>query len=248
MDLKQFFRDNPKAAVAFSGGVDSAYLLYAAIKYGASVKAYYVKTAFQPQFELEDAKALAKLLGADMEVLTLDVLFSDAVTANPPDRCYHCKRVIFSAIREAAAADGFALLLDGTNASDDASDRPGMRALKELSVRSPLRECGLTKPEIRRLSREAGLFTWEKPAYACLATRIPTGERITAEKLAKTEATESWLMTLGLRDFRVRMQGNAAKLQVTEADLPTVLANRAKIVRKLKNDYSSVLLDLEVRG
>lgn len=248
MDLKQFFRDNPKAAVAFSGGVDSAYLLYAAVKYGASVKAYYVKTAFQPQFELEDAKALAKLLGADMEVLTLDVLCSDAVTANPPDRCYHCKKVIFSAIREAAAADGFALLLDGTNASDDASDRPGMRALKELSVRSPLRECGLTKPEIRRLSREAGLFTWEKPAYACLATRIPTGERITAEKLAKTEAAESWLMTLGLRDFRVRMQGDAAKLQVTEADLSKVLENREKIVRELKNDYSNVLLDLEVRG
>ncbi|MGN0978224.1 MAG: ATP-dependent sacrificial sulfur transferase LarE [Faecousia sp.] len=247
MELKQFFQENSRVAVAFSGGVDSAYLLYAAVKYGADVKAYYVKTAFQPRFELEDAKALAEELGAEMQILTMDVLCSEAVTANPPDRCYHCKKIIFTAIQEAAKADGFALLLDGTNASDDASDRPGMRALRELSVRSPLRECGLTKEEIRRLSREAGLFTWEKPAYACLATRIPTGERITAEKLAKTEASESWLMALGLWDFRVRMQGDNAKLQVRSADLPIVLANREQIVIELKKYYSNVLLDLEVR-
>lgn len=247
MKLKQFFQENPRVAVAFSGGVDSAYLLYAALEYGAAVKAYYVQTAFQPQFEREDAMALAEELGTDLRILTLDVLCSDVVTANPPDRCYHCKTVIFTAIREAAKADGFALLLDGTNASDDASDRPGMRALKELAVRSPLRECGLTKTEIRRLSREAGLFTWEKPAYACLATRIPTGERITAEKLSRTEAAESWLMSLGLRDFRVRMQGEAAKLQVTEADLPTVLQNREQILEELKKYYSNVWLDLEVR-
>lgn len=248
MDLKQFFQENPRAAVAFSGGVDSAYLLYAALQYGAAVKAYYVKTAFQPQFEWEDAQRLAGELGADIQLLTLDVLCSDAVTENPPDRCYHCKERIFTAIREAAKVDGFALLMDGTNASDDASDRPGMRALRELSVRSPLRECGLTKAEIRRLSREAGLFTWEKPAYACLATRIPTGERITAEKLSKTEAAESWLMGLGLRDFRVRMQGNAAKLQVRSADLPTILQNREQIVEELKKYYGGVWLDLEVRG
>ena len=247
MDLKQFFRENPRAALAFSGGVDSAYLLYAAGKYGAAVKAYYVRTAFQPQFELEDAQRLSEELGMDMQILTLDVLCSDAVTANPPDRCYHCKKIIFTAIQEAAKKDGFALLLDGTNASDDASDRPGMRALREFAVRSPLRECGLTKPEIRKLSREAGLFTWEKPAYACLATRIPTGERITAEKLSRTEAAESWLMALGLRDFRVRMQGSAAKLQVRSADLPMVMQNRARIVEELKKYYPMILLDLEVR-
>ena len=247
MDLKQFFRENPRAALAFSGGVDSAYLLYAAMKYGAAVKAYYVKTAFQPQFEREDAQHLAEELGADMQILTLDVLCRDTVTANPPDRCYHCKKIIFTAIQEAAKADGFTLLLDGTNASDDASDRPGMRALRELSVRSPLRECGMTKPEIRKLSKEAGLFTWDKPAYACLATRIPTEERITAEKLSRTEAAESWLMALGLRDFRVRMQGNAAKLQVRSADLPMVMQNRARIVEELKKYYPMILLDLEVR-
>ena len=247
MDLKRFFQDNPRAALAFSGGVDSAYLLYAAVKYGAALKAYYVRTAFQPQFELEDALRLAEGLGADMQILTLDVLCSDTVTANPPDRCYHCKKIIFTAIQEAAKADGFSLLLDGTNASDDASDRPGMRALRELSVRSPLRECGLTKPEIRKLSREAGLFTWDKPAYACLATRIPTGERIAAEKLSRTEAAESRPMAPGLRDFRVRMLGDDAKLQVTDKDMPKVLQNRAQIVKELKRYYRNVLLDLEVR-
>ena len=175
MTLEQFFAENPETAIAFSGGVDSAYLLYAAKRYAARVKAYYVSTAFQPEFELADARRLADELGADMLVLHVDVLSNSAVTANPSDRCYHCKNTLFRQILRAAENDGFPVLLDGTNASDDAGDRPGMRALRELSVRSPLRECGLTKAEIRRLSKDAGLFTWDKPAYACLATRIRTG-------------------------------------------------------------------------
>ena len=247
MNLTQFFTEHPKAALAFSGGVDSAYLLYAAVRSGADVTAYYVHTAFQPRFELEDAKRLARELGAKMQILEVDILCRDAVTANPTDRCYHCKKAIFSAILEAAKGEGYDLILDGTNASDDASDRPGMRALRELEVRSPLREAGLTKGEIRRLSKEAGLFTHDKPAYACLATRIPTGEFITADKLQKTEAAETWLAQLGLRDFRVRLLDGSAKLQVTEKDLETVLRRRQEIVTELKNYYKSVLLDLEVR-
>ena len=140
MTLEQFFTKNPEVAIAFSGGVDSAYLLYAAKRYAARAKAYYVSTAFQPSFELEDARRLANELGADMQVLHVDVLMSGAVTANPPDRCYHCKNTLFRQILRAAENDGFPVLLDGTNASDDAGDRPGMRALRELSVRSPLRE------------------------------------------------------------------------------------------------------------
>ena len=248
MELERFFAENPRAAVAFSGGADSAYLLYAAVKAGANVKAYYVKTAFQPQFELEDAKKLAGELGTPMQVLPLDILCDQAVTANPPDRCYHCKKRIFSAIRAAAAQDGFSVLLDGTNASDDAGDRPGIRALEELSVRSPLREAGLTKAEIRRLSKEAGLFTHDKPAYACLATRIPTGETITAEKLRRTEWAETYLAGLGLRDFRVRAMGNTAKLQVRASDLNLVVTHREQIAAELGKAYESVLLDLEVRG
>ena len=247
MTLKEFFMENPRAAIAFSGGVDSAYLLYAASRYGRQTKAYYIKTAFQPEFELEDARKLARELGADMEVIALDVLCQEAVRSNPADRCYHCKRMLFAALMEAARRDGFDLILDGTNASDDASDRPGMRALRELEVRSPLRECGLTKTEIRQLSKEAGLFTHDKPAYACLATRIPTGEVITREKLERTERAEAYLTELGFRDFRVRTLGNGAKLQVREADLPRVLAQREAITKELRRYYDAVLLDMEVR-
>ena len=181
MELEQFFKDNPKAAIAFSGGVDSSYLLYAAIKSGADVCAYYVKSAFQPQFELEDARRLAEQINAPLRVLQADILADERVVENPADRCYYCKNRVFSAIVSAAAEDGYALVLDGTNASDEEGDRPGMRALREMSVRSPLRECGLTKAEIRERSRKAGLFTWDKPAYACLATRVRTGEEITEE-------------------------------------------------------------------
>ena len=248
MTLSEFFKANPKAALGFSGGVDSSYLLYAGVQAGADVHPYYIKTAFQPQFELEDAKRLCAQLGVSLTVLELDVLKNEAVTANPPDRCYHCKTTLFGALSARALADGYTLLLDGTNASDDAGDRPGMRALKELHVCSPLRECGLTKPEIRRLSREAGLFTWSKPAYACLATRIPSGDAITAEKLLATERAEAFLFSLGLTDFRVRNYHGAARLQFPEAQLNTVLTHRAEILRALKKDYPAVLLDLEVRG
>ena len=247
MTRTEFFHENQKAAIAFSGGVDSAYLLYAALQSGADVRAYYVKSAFQPQFELDDARRLAETLSADMRVLDADILADETVAANPPDRCYHCKRRIFSAIASAAAADGYTLLLDGTNASDDAGDRPGMRALRELSVRSPLRECGLTKPEIRRLSREAGLFTWDKPAYACLATRVPAGERLTAEKLENTERAEDFLFSLGFADFRVRLFNGAARLQLPAEQLPRLLERRAEILSELKKTYSAVVLDLEVR-
>jgi len=247
MTLERFFQENPKTAIAFSGGVDSAYLLYAAKVYGAKVKAYYVKTAFQPAFELTDAQRLAEELGAELEVLPLEILQYEAVTSNPKNRCYHCKKQLFSAIAAAARRDGYETLLDGTNASDDAADRPGMAALRELSVRSPLRECGLTKQEIRRLSKEVGLFTHDKPAYACLATRIPTGEPITAEKLTRIEMAETYLSSLGLRDFRVRTQNGVAKLQVRTSDLDLVLAHRKKLVSELKKSYSSVVLDLEVR-
>ena len=247
MELKQFFAQCPEAAIAFSGGVDSAFLLYAAKQYGRRIKAYYVQTAFQPQFELEDAQRLAGELDVQMEILNVDILCNEQVTANPVDRCYHCKKILFAEILKAAKADGFSVLLDGTNASDDASDRPGMRALTELSVHSPLRECNLTKQLIRDLSKEAGLFTHDKPAYACLATRIPTGERITKEKLHRTEQTEAYLTSLGFRDFRVRGQGNGAKLQVREEDLHLVMAHRGEILTELKKYYSSVVLDLEVR-
>ena len=248
MTLNSFFIENPRVALAFSGGVDSAFLLYAAKAANADVTAYYVKSAFQPEFELRDAQRLAQELGAKMRVIELDVLCDETITSNPTDRCYYCKKRIFTAIVDAARADGYTMLIDGTNASDDASDRPGIRALQELSVRSPLRECGITKAQVREESRKANLFTWDKPAYACLATRIPTGERITAEKLHKTEKAEEFLGSLGFHDFRVRLMGESAKLQVRGDQLGLLLEKRTEILEGLRPLYANILLDLEVRG
>jgi uncharacterized protein len=241
-------KESKKFAVAFSGGVDSVYLLYAAVKSGADVTAYYVRSAFQPEFEFEDAKKAAEITKTKMKVINLDILASDEVAANPPDRCYHCKKRIFGAIVEAAKKDGYSLIFDGTNASDDSADRPGMKALKEMKVRSPLRECGLTKKEIRKLSKEAGLFTWEKPSYACLATRIPAGDVITAEKLNKTEKAEDFLTGLGFKNFRVRMIQDSAKLQITKEDMPLLLEKRTDVLKELKKYYSDVYMDLEERS
>ncbi len=248
MILQNFFKQHQKIALAFSGGADSSYLLYEAVHAGCDVHAYYVKSAFQPQFELEDAQKLAAELNAPMSVISLNILSEPTIIQNPADRCYHCKRKIFHAIATAAGNDGYPLLIDGTNASDDAEDRPGMRALSELCVRSPLRECGITKEEVRRRSKEAGLFTWAKPAYACLATRIPAGTAITLKKLQATEISEKILADLGFTDFRIRLSGNDAKIQVREDQLKNLLLYRKEILEKLKPYYSAVTVDLEVRS
>lgn len=248
MTLHEFFQKNSKVALAFSGGVDSAYLLYAALSCGAKVRAYYVKSAFQPQFELDDAKKLASELGADITVLELDIMKDPQIISNPTDRCYYCKKAIFKTIINAATEDGFPVLIDGTNASDDACDRPGMRALRELEILSPLRECEITKAEVRSLSKEAGLFTWDKMAYSCLATRIPAGVEISKEKLQSTERAEDHLFSLGFTNFRVRMMGNAAKIQLPEHQFPILLNKRQDLLCELKKYYTDVLLDLEVRG
>jgi uncharacterized protein len=247
MDLREFFSENKRVALAFSGGVDSAYLLYAALQYAEDVTAYYVKSAFQPQFELDDALRLAQQLGARMKVLPLDVLADGEIAANTAQRCYFCKRRIMTAIMQAAQADGYTLLIDGTNASDAADDRPGMRALTELQVRSPLRECGLSKADIRLLSREAGLFTWDKPAYACLATRVRCGDRITAELLCKIEAVEEQLMRLGFRDFRMRINGDAARFEVTEAQLPLAKEKIDEVTAILWQHFPQYAMNVEVR-
>ena len=241
MNLERFFQEHTKVALGFSGGVDSAYLLYAGIHYGADVRAYYVKTAFQPQFELEDARRLAKELGADLRLLELEVLQSETIAANPADRCYHCKNQIFGRICEEARKDGYPLILDGTNASDQVADRPGMRALAELQVRSPLRECGLTKQEIRRLSKEAGLFTWDKPAYACLATRVPTGMNLEAGLLNQVEQAETALTKLGFSDFRVRVtREKAARIQVPEGQLARLIEERQRVLEAMEPWFEAV--------
>lgn len=247
MTLEHFFQQNPKTALGFSGGVDSAYLLYEGTHCGAEVRPYYVKTAFQPKFELRDAQRLCQELGVELTIIELDVLALSAVRSNPADRCYHCKRALFGALKGQAERDGYPVIIDGTNSSDDAGDRPGMRALGELSVRSPLRECGITKDQVRERSRAAGLFTWDKPAYACLATRIPTGQELTAVDLEKVETAEEFLSNLGFSDFRVRLLGGGARLQVKEAQLALVLEKRREVLATLSRLFPAVTLDLAAR-
>ena len=246
--LEQFFKENPSVALGFSGGVDSSYLLYAGLHYGATVKAYYVNTAFQPEFELNDAYRIAKYVNTEITVLNMDVLENKHVTANPDNRCYFCKTAIFGLLCAQARKDGIPLVIDGTNASDDSGDRPGMKALTELSVRSPLRECGITKAEVRQRSKEAGLFTWDKPAYACLATRIPTGRVITEDLLQRVEKAEDAMFELGFTDFRARVSGEAAKLQVPHDQMPSLFEKRAKLVTAIKPYFTDVLLDLQGRS
>ena len=182
-----------------------------------------------------------------MRVVEADILSVDEVRANPANRCYFCKRALFSRILSAAAADGFSLIADGTNASDDASDRPGMRALREMEVRSPLREAGLTKAEIRECSRRAGLFTWDKPAYACLATRIPAGTPLSAQVLARVKRAEDALRSMGFSDLRVRVHADAARIQLPPGQLTEAVARRGEILAALSDDFSPILLDLKAR-
>ena len=247
MTLQEYFNANPKGALALSGGVDSAYLLHCAQAAGAQVQPYFAETQFQPAFERRDAAQLCSGLGLPLKVLALDVLADAQVRRNPPERCYYCKRKIFSASAAAAAQDGYRLLWDGTNASDAVMDRPGMRALQELQVQSPLRLCGLTKAQIRAGAKAAGLQVWDKPAYACLATRVQPGMRITAENLARIERAEQALFTLGFRDFRVRQRGDTALLQLPQAQLPRALEQRKVLLQALRAEFSAAVLDLEAR-
>ena len=247
MTLKEFFQQVPRAALAFSGGTDSALLLWAARTCGCDVRAYFVKTVFQPAFELADAQKLAAELEVPLTVVEVDVLAVPQAASNGPRRCYYCKKALFTALRARAAEDGYPVLLDGTNASDDAGDRPGMAALRELEVRSPLRECGISKSEVRRMSREAGLFTWDKPAYACLATRVPTGDAITGAALEKVERGEEALFRLGFTDFRLRLLGEVARLQLPAEQMERAVAMRSEINQALETDFSAVLLDLAGR-
>lgn len=247
MELKEFFNKNPKAAIGFSGGVDSAYLLYAAKQWGADIQPYYIKTAFQPQFEYADALTLCDKIGVSLKVIEFDILSERVIALNPQNRCYYCKKALFSALKSQAKKDGYSVILDGTNASDDISDRPGIKALKELGILSPLRECGLTKDKIRKLSKEGELFTWQKPSYACLATRIPTGQEITADLLKRIEYSETALMNIGFRDFRIRIYNGNARIQLKSEQFPLAAEKREEILNSIKPYFETVLLDLEVR-
>lgn len=210
-----------RAAVAFSGGTDSAFLLFAAREaLGAeNVLALTADSAFFPREEAEGARALAANLGIRQVTVSVDPLSDPLIRQNPPDRCYHCKKRLLSVLKQRAQAEGFPCLLDGSNADDAGDYRPGAKAVRELQIISPLQEVGLTKAEIRALSKEHGLATWEKPASACLASRIPYGEPLTIEALRRVEQAEAFLRSLGFSQLRVRAHQNLARIEVPFEEL-----------------------------
>lgn len=247
MDLKEFFKENKKVALAFSGGADSAYLLYAAKKCAQNVKAYYFNSVFQPEFELKDAVRLADELGVELEIITADLTDKADIMKNSELRCYYCKLNMLDTLIENAKKDGYSVIIDGTNASDIEADRPGMRALREKNVISPLKLCNLTKADVYFLSAKAELPTCNKPSYSCLATRIPTDMKITEELLRKIERAENYLFSLGFFDFRVRvMTENCAKLQLKREQLEKANELFENIKEHLKFDFKTITIDTEV--
>lgn len=245
MTLRDFFDENKTAALAFSGGMDSSYLLYAANAFGARVQPYFIKTAFQPQRELDLALGFCGSLGISLKVLECDIFAVPEVAVNTQTRCYHCKKALFKTLLEQATRDGFPIVTDGTNASDNENERPGMRALSELSIRSPLRECGLSKEDVLRLSAEAGLPI--KPSYSCLATRIPHGSAITGELLSRALGAENALLSMGFSDFRARVFHNAVKLEIKADQMQEAISQRDAIIEALAPFCDTVLLDLRAR-
>ena len=234
-------------AVAFSGGVDSSFLLKTAHEVlGDRALALTVDSVFIPRAEIEEALSFCRRYGIRQKIVFADVLADSNIKSNPPDRCYYCKRGLFELLRNEAEAASIHVLAEGTNTDDDGDYRPGMRALSELGIQSPLRLAGLSKAEIRELSRRAGLDSWDKPSMACLASRIAYGESLSQEKLSAVEETETLIRGFGVRQCRVRVHGTLARIEVPPEEFSLLLKQRDALVEKLRqHGYSYITLDLE---
>ncbi len=240
-------RELKSCAIACSGGVDSTFLIKVAYDVlGRNALAVTATSSTYPQRELEDAKRFVQQIGIPHVIIHSEELYIEEFSKNPPDRCYYCKKELFRKIQKIAAENHLAAVLDGSNADDMFDYRPGGKARKELGVISPLKEVGLTKQEIRELSRSMHLESAEKPAFACLASRFPYGVKITKGRLRQVEQAETFLFSLGVHQCRVRYHKDVARIEVAKPDFQNILAHADGIVKRFKKlGFTYITLDVE---
>ena len=248
--LKNRIASAGKAAIAFSGGVDSVFLLYAAKEaLGGQVLALTVSLHAVPEKELEEAKDFCRQHQIRHRVESIDEFLIPGFAENPPDRCYLCKKTLFGRMLKTAGEEGFLTLMEGSNVDDQGDYRPGLRALRELQIQSPLKESGFTKTEIREMSRRLCLPAWEKPSMACLASRFVYGELITPEKLSMVGQAEEFLTELGFAQRRVRMHGSLARIELLPEEVSAVLEDgRYCQIRKRLSELGFSYATLDLKG
>ena len=246
--LQEYIASLESVAVAFSGGVDSTLLLRAAHDaLGSSAIAVTLSSPLFPLRELDEAKQFCKIRGIKHIILKSDELKVEGFKENPKNRCYLCKKDLFQRMKKEASLQGVSTIAEGSNKDDEGDYRPGLDAVSELGIRSPLREAMLTKEEIRKLSKQLGLSTWDKPSFACLASRFPYGDTITKEGLLMVEKAEEYLRGLGIRQYRVRNHQKIARIEVLPKDFEKLLEDdtRENIYKAFTSyGFSYVALDL----